>query len=366
MSAVRDLYQEAIRLYNAGDIDGFANVHADDAVLVTPSGTVKGRAAIGVYWSDLRAAFPDLTLTVDTIVEQNDTIATEWHQSGTNTGPLRTRDGIRTSPTGKRIRHSGMELARVHDGKIVEYHIYWDRMAVARQLGRLPTPRPVGADRPSLGQRFDNWSVRHPESSVLRPLFRLPTVLWRLGLGPVMTRLEVRRGHLVMLTATGRSSGLPRHTPVTAHSVDGRTYLWCPYGRRAQWYRNITENPVVTVQSRGGARAMRAVGVDDVDEAAEVIASLRRFDETFLRSYLGAEGFADTPDDIARNARRLDIRRLEHTREEGPPALEADLAWLWLAAAAGATFAVARRHVRRGPASRSSVSKGPNPGNRRA
>src|SRR6476659_338057 len=107
-------------------------------------------------------------------------------------------------------------------------------------------------------------------------------------LGPVMTRLEVRRGHLAMLTATGRSSGLPRHTPVTAHSVDGRTYLWCPYGRRAQWYRNITDHPVVTVQSRGGARAMRAVGVDDVDEAAQAVAELRRFDEAFLRSYLGA------------------------------------------------------------------------------
>lgn len=290
MSAVRDLYQEAIRLYNAGDIDGFANVHADDAVLVTPSGTVKGRAAIGVYWSDLRA--------------------------------------------------------RVRDGKIVEYHICWDRMAVAEQLGRLPKPGPVGAGRRSLAQRFDNWTVRHPESSVLRPLFRLPIVLWRLGLGPVMTRLEVRRGHLVMLTATGRSSGLPRHTPVTAHSVDGRTYLWCPYGRRAQWYRNISENPVVTVQSRGGARAMRAVGVDDVDEAAQVVAELRRFDEAFLRSYLGAEGFADTPDDIVQNARRLHIRRLEHTEDEGPPALEADLAWVWLAAAAGATFMVARRRDR--------------------
>jgi ketosteroid isomerase-like protein len=33
-----------------------------------------------------------------------------------------------------------MEVAHLRDGKIVEYHMYWDRMATARQLGLLPEP----------------------------------------------------------------------------------------------------------------------------------------------------------------------------------------------------------------------------------
>lgn len=138
MSAVRDLYEEAIRLYNAGDVEGFANAHAEDAVLVTPVGTTRGRAAIREHWSNQKTAFPDLTLTMDVVVEQDDTVATEWTWVGTNTGHLVLRDGNQVPPTGKRVEIRGMELAHVRDGRIAEYHMYWDGMAIAQQLGFLP------------------------------------------------------------------------------------------------------------------------------------------------------------------------------------------------------------------------------------
>ena len=140
MSEVRHVYEEAIRRYNLGDVEGFVDAHAADAVLVTPTVTARGRAAILDYWPKLRSAFADLSLTLDVVVEQGDTIATEWSESGTNTGPLVLQDGTRVPPTGKRIEHRGMEVAHVRDGKIVEYHMYWDRMILLRQLGRLPGP----------------------------------------------------------------------------------------------------------------------------------------------------------------------------------------------------------------------------------
>lgn len=191
---------------------------------------------------------------------------------------------------------------------------------------------------------------------------RLPIVLWRLGLGPVIGRGEVRGSHLVMLTVTGRSSGLPRHTPVAAHEVGNRTYLWCPYGGRSQWYRNAVVNPLVTVQSPRGTRVVRAKGIEDVDEAMVVVAELRRFDEAFLRSYLAAEGIDDTGEDIARNWQRLHLRRLEPTQEPGPRPLEADLAWLWgipVAAAVVAVAAAKRPWNRRLRAARSGRRSGP-------
>jgi deazaflavin-dependent oxidoreductase (nitroreductase family) len=209
----------------------------------------------------------------------------------------------------------------------------------------------VGADRDRLEERLDAWTVRHPNAPVLRVPLRLPIVLWRLGLGPLVARFGVRRGYLVVLTVTGRSSGVPRHTPVVPHVVGGQTYVWCPYGGRSQWYRNVIADPVVTVQSRRGTQVMRAVGIEDVDEANEVVSELRRFDAAFLRSYLAAEGIADTPEDIARNKQRLHIRRLEPVQEEGPPVLEADLVWLWLVPVALAAWIVRRRR-RRSPATR--------------
>ena len=212
----------------------------------------------------------------------------------------------------------------------------------------------VDTDRRPLEERLDDWNIRHPHTPGLRELLRLPIILWRLGLGPLLGRIGVRGGHLVLLTVTGRSSGLPRHTPVRAHVFGGPTYVWCPYGGRSQWYRNLRANPVVTVQSRRGTQVMRAVDLEGVDEAIEIVSELRRFDATYLRSYLAAEGIADTPEDIAGNRQRLHIRRLEPTQEEGPPALEADLVWLWFVPVAVAALSVRRSlsDLTNGPANR--------------
>lgn len=199
----------------------------------------------------------------------------------------------------------------------------------------------VSRDRQPLGKRYEEWDRRYPSGPVRRVLYRLPVVLWRLGLGPLVGRV------LVVLTVTGRSSGLPRHTPIHPHVVGGQTYVWCPYGGRSQWYRNLMANPVVTVQSRRGTQVMRAISIEDDDEAVEVVSDLRRFDVPFLRLYLAAEGIADTPEDIARNRQRLHIRRLVPAPGEGPPALEADLVWLWLVPVVVAALSVRRRCHRR-------------------
>ena len=138
MGSIRDAYEQAIKLYNAGDLDGWANSYAEDATLITPDGTAQGRAAIREQWGREKAAFPDRTVTQGVIFEQGDTIATEFTWAGTNTGPLVLPDGTELPPTGKRVQTKGMELVRVRDGKIAMHHGYWDNMALAGQLGLLP------------------------------------------------------------------------------------------------------------------------------------------------------------------------------------------------------------------------------------
>jgi predicted ester cyclase len=138
MNSIRDAYEQGIRFYNAGDVEGLVNLYTEDAMLVTPYGTFEGRAAIREALSRDKAAFPDRTVTRDVIVEQGDTIATEWTFAGTNTGPLIMADGTELPPTGKRIEVKGMELVQVRDGKAAVHHQYWDNMAVSGQLGVLP------------------------------------------------------------------------------------------------------------------------------------------------------------------------------------------------------------------------------------
>ena len=140
-----------------------------------------------------------------------------------------------------------------------------------------------------------------------RRLMALPVALTRLGLGPATRRVWM------VVTTTGRSSGLPRHV-VYPHVIDGRTYLWCPYGGRAQWYRNL----VATVQWRRGTQTVRAVPLADEAEAMTVLRALRRFGGSFFRDYLASQGVADTDEDLAANWRRLHLRRLEPTTGPGP------------------------------------------------
>ena len=138
MNTMRDEYERAVQLYNAGDMEDFANFYTEDAELVTPEGTAQGRAAIREQWSRDKVGFPDCAVTIDVIVEQGDTIAGEWTWAGTHTGPLVLPDGTEVPPTGKRVEIKGMELVQVRDGKIAVHHAYWDNMAMAGQLGLLP------------------------------------------------------------------------------------------------------------------------------------------------------------------------------------------------------------------------------------
>lgn len=184
----------------------------------------------------------------------------------------------------------------------------------------------------SQDQRRHAGNARYVEVPFYRGLLKLPVVLWRLGLGRVLP--------LSILTATGRSSGLPRRTALYPHDLDGRTYLWCPYGSHAQWYRNVLAGPVVTLQSRRGSRVLRASTLTDERETLRLVTELRRFGGSFFETYLDGEGLTGTDEELARSPERLHLLRLDPTTEPGPPALRADLGWVWLVVAAALALVV--------------------------
>lgn len=67
---------------------------------------------------------------------------------------------------------------------------------------------------------------------------------------------------VVMITTTGRKSGRPRTTMLTAPVHDGETFvLVASYGgdsRHPAWFLNLRDNPDVEVTARGRTRRMRA------------------------------------------------------------------------------------------------------------
>lgn len=77
-----------------------------------------------------RAAFPDLTTTIDDVVIETDRAAIRWHSSGTHAGPL-----MGVPATKRRVEVSGATFARFDGKSVVEEFVTWDPRALLSALG---------------------------------------------------------------------------------------------------------------------------------------------------------------------------------------------------------------------------------------
>jgi steroid delta-isomerase-like uncharacterized protein len=129
---VRRLFTE---LWNNGNLSMADEVFAPNYAHYDPSmpdfgrgpDSEKKRAAL------YRAAFPDLHLTIEDVIAEGETVMTRWSCRGTHKGDL---NGI--APTGKHVTISGVTVARVSNGKIVEGYVNWDALGLMQQLGVVP------------------------------------------------------------------------------------------------------------------------------------------------------------------------------------------------------------------------------------
>jgi deazaflavin-dependent oxidoreductase (nitroreductase family) len=84
-----------------------------------------------------------------------------------------------------------------------------------------------------------------PPGRVIRLLFRLPLVLYRLRLGPLLGR------RFLLLAHRGRRTGALRETVlevVRFDQVTGEAAVVAAWGPRAQWYRNLRHAGAVEVR----------------------------------------------------------------------------------------------------------------------
>lgn len=93
-----------------------------------------------------REAFPDLNITVDMQVAEQDLIAVRWTARGTNTG-----SGNGLPATGRAVEITGTTLFRVDDGHIAEEWTCANSLGLMKQLGLLATTAtmPAAKDPPA-------------------------------------------------------------------------------------------------------------------------------------------------------------------------------------------------------------------------
>jgi len=99
----------------------------------------------------------------------------------------------------------------------------------------------------------------------MKHIQKLHRVLYALGLGPLVGKI------ILLLTTTGRKTGLKRVTPLQYEEIDGKYYLGAARGLKADWVRNIQTNPQVEVRVKSSNFQGRAEVVTDPCRIADFV-----------------------------------------------------------------------------------------------
>ena len=89
---------------------------------------------------NLRGSLPDLHISVEDVIAENDLVVARLVLQATHSGP-----GLGVTPSGRQVRVAGIAVVRFANGQAVEAWNVWDQLGLLRQIGALPGPE--GLDR---------------------------------------------------------------------------------------------------------------------------------------------------------------------------------------------------------------------------
>jgi len=157
---------------------------------------------------------------------------------------------------------------------------------------------------------------------------RFMLLIWRLGLGSWFEIWPKVSGRIMVITHTGRKSGLRRQTPANYAIVDGDIYCTAGFGAKCDWYRNLKANPQVEVWLPDGW--WRGVANEVTDTEARL---------GLMRQVLIGSGFASfaaginpykiSDAQLAGVTREYKLMRIHRVEARTGPGGPGDLAWFW-------------------------------------
>jgi steroid delta-isomerase-like uncharacterized protein len=107
----------------AGDTDAVFEFWADDFVSHVTRRVSPERVGSDIrgeeqrWWEQARAAFPDMTFSVNLLIESDDLVVSNWTVKGTHSGAA----FYDVPPSGEPVEINGTAILRLRDGQIVEH-----------------------------------------------------------------------------------------------------------------------------------------------------------------------------------------------------------------------------------------------------
>jgi steroid delta-isomerase-like uncharacterized protein len=140
----REAFEKGTATFNAHDIDGFAEVLAEDVAFKAPGGIQgNGKTTCAAFFASWFAAFPDARVEVQAVHIVDDTAVEEGTLTGTHNGVLHGPLGD-IPPTGRSVKVDYIQVLRFRDGKHVSFNLMFDQLMMLEQLGLASMPAAAG------------------------------------------------------------------------------------------------------------------------------------------------------------------------------------------------------------------------------
>lgn len=128
----KQLINELFCAYNDHNLDGFVDLHTEDAFVHGAGEDFDGIERIRKFASGQFTAFPDGTYHIDDLFGEGDRIAVRKTFTGTHE---QTFFGV--EPTGQRITVTEIAVYRIMEGKVAEMWLEADLWGMFQQIGAI-------------------------------------------------------------------------------------------------------------------------------------------------------------------------------------------------------------------------------------
>jgi steroid delta-isomerase-like uncharacterized protein len=128
-----DLFDRRMNAFNDHDVESFADVYAEDAVVESPlGGTHQGRAAIAAVAAAFLGVLSDAGYSQDALIIDGDHVVQVVTMSGTDNGGF-----MGMAPSGRPAQLPMVVVCRVADGHITHERRIYDFTGMLVQIGVL-------------------------------------------------------------------------------------------------------------------------------------------------------------------------------------------------------------------------------------
>jgi steroid delta-isomerase-like uncharacterized protein len=127
---MRRWFQE---VWNEGKTQTIHDLLATDAVGIgelEDGAPVRGPAEFVPFVERIRGAFPDIKIEIEDVFGAKDKVVLRWSAKMTHSG-----DHLGMPASGRPVAITGMTIARIANGRIVEGWDNWDQLGILKQIG---------------------------------------------------------------------------------------------------------------------------------------------------------------------------------------------------------------------------------------